>query len=91
MWTRNRMWDLATIGIKEPRSGVYEEYRDSLSIFHRHDVQCPWKESHPDLPNNYTTSMRGPKSQAAKLEREPKILAEDAAITEEQLSARKSG
>ena len=28
----NRMWDLETIGIKEPGSGVYEEYRDSISF-----------------------------------------------------------
>ncbi|XP_044165345.1 uncharacterized protein LOC122949316 [Acropora millepora] len=82
----NRMWDLETIGIKEPRSGVYEEYRDSISFDgQRYSVKLPWKEGHPDLPTNYATSMRRLKSQVARLEREPEILAEYAAIIEEQL------
>ncbi|XP_074623309.1 uncharacterized protein LOC141881432 [Acropora palmata] len=82
----NRMWDLETIEIKEPRSGVYEEYRDSISFDgQRYSVKLPWKEGHPDLPTNYTTSIRRLKSQVARLEREPEILAEYAAIIEEQL------
>ena len=69
----NRMWDLETIEIKEPRSGVYEEYRDSISFDgQRYSVKLPWKEGHPDLPTNYTTSIRRLKSQVARLEREPK-------------------
>ena len=41
----NRLWDLEVIGIKEPRRGVYEEYRDSISIDgHRYSVKLPWKE-----------------------------------------------
>ena len=41
----NRLWDLEVIGIKEPRRGVYEEYRDSISIDgHRYSVKPPWKE-----------------------------------------------
>ena len=56
----NRIWDLETmIGIKEPRSGVYEEYRDSTSFDgQRYSVKLPWKEGHPDLPTNYPTSLR---------------------------------
>jgi len=82
----NPMWDLETIGIKEPRSGVYEEYRDSISFDgQRYSMKLPWKEGHPDLPTNYTTSMCRIKSQVTRLEREPKILAEYAAIIEEQL------
>ena len=82
----NRLWHLEVIGIKEPRSGVYEEYRDSISVDgHRYSVKLPWKEGCPDLPTNYTTSLRCLKSQVARLEREPEILAEYAAIIDEQL------
>ena len=80
----NRMWDLETLGIKEPGSGVYEAYRDSISFDgQRYSVKLPWKEGHSD----YTTSLRRLKSQVARLEREPEILAEYAAIIEEQLHA----
>ena len=81
----NRLWDLEVIGIKEPRRWVYEEYRDSISFDgHRYSVKLPWKEGCPDLPTNYTTSLRRLRSQVARLEREPEILAEYAAIIDEQ-------
>ena len=48
-------------------------------------MKLPLKEGHPDLPTNYTTSLRCLKNQVARLQREPEILAEYAAIIEEQL------
>ena len=82
----NRLWDLEVIGIKEPRRGVYEEYRESIPFDgHQYSVKLPWKEGRPDLPTNYTTSLRRLKSQVARLEREPEILAEYAAIIDKQL------
>ena len=82
----NRLWDLEVIGIEKPRRGVYEEYRDSISFDgHRYSVKLPWKEGCPDLPTNYTTTLRRLRSQVARLEREPEILAEYAAIIDEQL------
>ena len=70
----NRLWDLEVIGIKEPRRGLYEEYRDSSSSDgHRYSVKLPWEEGCPDLPTNYTTSLRHLRSQVARLEREPKF------------------
>ena len=62
------------------------KYRDSISVDgHRYSVKPPWKEGCPDLPTNFTTSLRCLKSQVARLEREPEILAEYAAIIDEQL------
>lgn len=82
----NRLWDLEVIGIKEPRRGVYEEYRDSISFGgYRYSVKLPWKGGCPDLPTNYTTSLRRLRSQVARLEREPEILAEYVAIIDAQL------
>ena len=82
----NRLWDLEVIGIEKPRRGVYEEYRDSISFDgHRYSVKLPWKEGCPDLPTNYTTTLRRLRNQVARLEREPEILAEYAAIIDEQL------
>ena len=84
----HKLWDLEILGIKEPRSEVYEEYSDSISFDrNRYSVKLPWKEGHPELPTNYATSLRRLKTQVARLEREPDVLTEYATIIEEQLHA----
>ena len=81
-----KMWDLEILGIKEPRSEVYEEYRDSISFNgNQYSVNLHWKECHPELPTNYATNLRRLKTQVARLEREPDVLMEYVTIIEEQL------
>ena len=50
-------------------------------------VRLPWKEGHPELPSNYTTSLRRLKTQVARLEKEPEVLMEYALIIQNQLEA----
>ena len=39
-------------------------------------MKLPWKEGRPELPTNYSTSLRRLKSQVARLEKEPEVLRE---------------
>lgn len=62
-----KLWDLETLGIQSLKTGVQEEFRENISFEDgRYSVKLPWKESHPKLPSNYSTSLRRLKSQVAR-------------------------
>ena len=81
-----KLWDLETLGIQSLKGGVQEEFSENISFEEgRYSVKLPWKESHPKLPSNYSTSLRRLKSQVARLEKEPEVLREYASIINDQL------
>ena len=52
-----KFWDLESLGLKTP--SVYEEFVEKLSYRGDHyEVNLPWKDTHPPLPNNYELSQR---------------------------------
>ena len=70
-----KLWDLETLGIQSVKGGVQEEFSENISFEEgRYSVKLPWKEGHPKLPSNYSTSLRRLKSQVARLEKEPEVL-----------------
>lgn len=50
-------WDLETLGIKPDQPSVYEKFiKDITHNEERYEVNLPFKESHPLLPDNYQLS-----------------------------------
>ena len=55
----HKLWDLETLGINPLKDEVHEEFRESISFDgSKYSVKLPWKEGHPELPTNYSTSLR---------------------------------
>ena len=82
----HQLWDLETLGIKSLEDEVHKEFNENISFEGgRYSVKLPWKEGHPELPTNYSTSLRRLKSQVARLEKEPEVLREYASIIDDQL------
>ena len=50
-------------------------------------MKLPWEEGHPELPTNYSTSLKLLKSQVAILENEAEVLREYASIINDQLDS----
>ena len=84
----HRLWDLETLEIRDTEDEVHETFKNSISFNGiRYSVRLPWKEGHPELPSNYSTSLHRLRTQVRKLERDPEILREYAAIIEDQLQS----
>ena len=84
----HKLWDLETLAINLLKDEVHEEFREGISFYKsRYLVKLPLKEGHPELPNNYSTSLRCLKSQVARLEKEPEVLREYASIINDQLDS----
>ena len=49
-----RFWQLDSIGILPDEGSVYEQFLENICMKDgRYQVQLPWKETHPLLPDNY--------------------------------------
>lgn len=82
-----RFWDLETLGIREDENSVYEEFEKSVtSRDGRYEVQLPWKEPHPVLPDNYNLSQKRLTGLLRRLRQNPKVLREYDAVIRDQLN-----
>ena len=73
----HKLWDLEMLGINPLKDEAHEKFRESISFDRsRYSVKLPWREGRPELPTNYSTSLRRLKSQGARLEKEPEVLRE---------------
>ena len=69
-----KLWDLDSIGIREPDK-VHEHVLDDISFTgERYSVGLPWKIGHKPLPPNYNVSLLRLKSQVKKLRQNPEIF-----------------
>ena len=82
-----KLWDLETLGIREEES-MHEPLFDNISFNGtRYSVQLLWKESHKELPTNFTTSQARLKSLLSRLRKDPEILKEYDSVIKNQLEA----
>ena len=50
----HKLYDLDTIGIAENETSVYDEFKDQIKLENgRYTVKLPFKENHPEIPDNY--------------------------------------
>ena len=80
-----RFWDLESLGISSPERSVHNQFIDSISFEHeRYEVNLPWRDVHPVLPDNYETSHKRLMNLLNRLRQEPQVVLEyDAAITDQ--------
>ena len=82
-----RFWDLETLGIGEAEPDVYDKFLEGVSFKAcRYEVELPWKEIHPDLPENYQLCQRRLWNLVKRLQQEPSVLKEYDGIIKEQLN-----
>lgn len=73
----NQFWDLESIGILSNESSVYDEFTKNISFDGiRYEVRLPWKETHPDLPDNYDLSCKRLHGLLERLRKNPELLTE---------------
>ena len=81
-----KLWDFETLGVRE-EDEILEEHRDKVSFDgRRYKVSLPWKESHDNLPSNFSLSKKRLCSQLSKLRKQPEVLAEYNNIIVDQLN-----
>ena len=55
----NKFWEIESLGIEANESSVYDKFVNEISFKdHRYVVNLPWKESHPELPDNFELSCK---------------------------------
>lgn len=81
-----RFWDLESMGISSPEHSVHSQFIDSISFQHgRYEVHLPWRDTHPDLPDNYETSRKRLMSLLYRLRQEPNVFQEYDAVIRDQM------
>ena len=80
-------WEIESLGIKEDDEKETEQLL--TGIHHngeRYEVQLPWKEEHPLLPDNYQICVRRLQALMKRLKSKPEMLAEYDKIIQDQLA-----
>ena len=83
-----RLWDLEILGIKEDESSIYEKFTTSVQHHEgRYEVELPWKETHPTLPDNLDLSQARLRNLLLHLRKDQCILREYDSVIKNQLSS----
>ena len=81
-------WMLESLGIVPNESSVYDDFQQCICFDgQRYEVNLPWKEPHPMLPDNYSLSKSRQVSLLSRLRNDPGVLKECHAVIQEQLNA----
>lgn len=76
------------MGIRSDECSVYESFTQMISFkLGRYEVNLPWKENHPQLPDNYDLSLRRLTGLWKRLSREPALLDEYDSVIRNQVAA----
>ena len=81
----HKFYDLDTIGIAENETSVYDESKDQIKLENsRYTVKLPFKENHPEIPDNYNLCKGRLKTLKRRLGKNSSLkIAYDAIITEQ--------
>ena len=81
-------WDLESFGISgsDCSVSVYKKFGESIRFSDgRYEVQLPWKQAHPTLPDNYNLSLKRLRGLIRRLKQNPVVLREYDAIIKDQI------
>lgn len=80
-------WDLESLGILREERSVHDEFTSTITFKDgRYEVNLPWKEQHPILPDNYEMSRKRLMNLLQRLQQEPDVLKEYDAVIKDQLN-----
>ena len=83
-----RFWRLESLGIIPNESSVYDDFQQRIRFDgQRYEINLPWKEPHPMLPDNYSLSKSRLVSLLSRLRNDPGVLKEYHAVIQEQVNA----
>ena len=81
-----RFWDLESLGILKEEHPVQERFSQKITFDgKRYEVHLPWKQSHPDLPDNYDLCKKRLGGLLKRLNQNPEELQLYDSIIQEQL------
>ena len=81
-----RFWELESLGVFPNDVSDYEKFTQSIKLEDkRYEVELPWKESHPVLPDNYQLREKRLKHLLTRLRKDPEMLQEYDNVIKEQL------
>lgn len=70
-------WELESFGIMDSECSVHDEFGSSIQLVEgRYEVQLPWKDAHPPLPDNYQLCLKRLHGLVKRLKQDPAILSE---------------
>ena len=82
-------WELESFGISGTDRSIYDEFGSSVRFVDgRYEVELPWKEAHPTLPDNYNLCVTRLRGLLKRLKHYPDVLCEYNSIIEDQLQQR---
>ena len=85
--TLKAFWDLDTLGIKDNKSSVYEDFVQTIDFKNgRYCVHLPWKRVHPVLSDNFELSQKRLLGLVSRLRQDPQVLWEYDKTIKEQMS-----
>ena len=84
-----KFWSLDMVGINENEASVYNKFNDKIKFKNgRYEVELPFKENHPILPDNYTICKSHLEKMRNKLNEDEELKRNYDDVFKEQLEAR---
>ena len=79
-------WELESFGISSVEHSIYDEFGSSVRFVDgQYQVELPWKEAHPTLPDNYQLCVNRLRGLLKRLKHDPDVLREYDSIIADQL------
>ena len=81
-----QFWELESMGINPIEESVHARFTREIKFRDgRYEVNLPWRESHPKLPENYELCVNRLHSLYRRLQRDPELLEAYDGVIREQL------
>ena len=85
--TLKKFWELESLGVGDDDKSVLADFSKSITFNNgRYEVFLPWKEAHPELPDNRLLSLRRLRGLLCRLRQTPALLKVYDALVKDQLS-----
>jgi len=84
--TLQSLWELESLGISQPDRCVYTEFEENIKFKDaQYEVSLPWKDVHPELPDNYQLALKRLGGLQRQLQQQPSLFKEYDYIIQDQL------
>ena len=82
-----QFWELESLGVAREETSVYEKFVQQIKYNgQRYEVNLPWKDHHPPLPDHYDLCHKRLTNLLRRLRQTPQLLYDYNAIIQDQVS-----